>query len=420
MLERLTARQAQTAKATTRPTMLSDGGGLYLRVQPTGGKSWVFRYRAGDAQHDLGLGSYPDVSLAKARELARAQRDLRRDGKDPAAERRARRDAAALEHAKTISFAECVDMHLRAHGAAWKGDKHEKQWRASLARYVLPVIGALPVATVDTGLVLKVVEPLWTEKQVTADRVRRRIESVLDYANARGWRAGDNPARWRGHLEHLLADKASKPVEHYAALAHAELPAFMRELRDSVDIRSASDPRKPEDARNAIRALEFLILTCARTDEVLGATWSEIDLKQRVWTIPPERTKAKREHRVPLSAAAVKLLGEPRERGAFVFATSSGGKPYRHLFQSQLKRMDRDVTAHGFRSSFRDWCADRGTDNDLAEMALGHTVGTRTDRAYRRGSMFERRRQLADQWARYCASDVTAAGAVVPLRSTTL
>jgi integrase len=380
--------------------------GLYLRVAPGGSKQWVFRFQLRGNRRRMGLGPVDVVTLAEARDAALAARRLVLAGQDPIDARRGEQHATALERAKAVTFAECNDLYLKAHQAAWKGTKNGEQWRSSMASYALPLIGRLPVAGVDTGLVLKVLEPIWLEKRVTADRVRRRIESVLDFAVAREWRpAGDNPARWRGHLEHLLA-RVTKPVEHYAALPHAELPGFMTALR--------------ERPGTAARALEFLILTACRADEVYGATWREFDLAGRTWTIPAERMKGKkgkeRDHMVPLSDAALALLPEPGAPDAFVFPSDAGGKMYRHAFFNELKRMGVQVTAHGFRSTFRDWAAEQGVDHTLAEMALSHSVGTAVERAYRRTTMFEKRRALATRWARHCATTAVTGDKVVALR----
>ena len=381
--------------------------GLYLRVAPGGSKSWVYRYQASGRRRLMGLGPVDAVTLAEARDAALAARRLVLAGRDPIDTRRGERVEAALARAKASAFGEVNDLYLKAHERSWKGTKNSEQWRASMSTYALPLIGKLPVASIDTGLVLKVLEPIWQEKRVTADRVRRRIESVLDFSVARSWRpAGDNPARWRGHLEHLLA-RETKAVEHFAALPYAELPAFMTELRERPGA--------------AARALEFLVLTAARSDEVYGAQWREFDLAGRTWTIPAERMKGKkgkaRDHLVPLSDAALALLPESGAPDAFVFPSDAGGKMYRHAFFNELKRMGAEVTAHGFRSSFRDWCAERGVDHTLAEMALGHAVGTAVERAYRRTTMFEKRRQLADAWSRFCATPtVTGGEKVVTLR----
>jgi integrase len=334
-----------------------------------------------------------------------AQRKLRLDGIDPLQQKRAGRDAAAVERAKAISMRECATAYVTAHQAAWKGPANAKQWEASLATYVYPSLGALPVRDIDVGLVMRVVEPLWAEKPETANRVRRRIEAVLDWATARGHRVGENPARWRGHLETLLPARGKvQPVEHHAALPYAELGAFVAELR--------------QQSGTATRALELLILTAARSDEVLGATWAEIDLANRVWTIPAERMKSAKEHRVPLSDAALAVLGQPGSPSALVFPSARNGKrQYRMTLFDQLRRMGRgDLTAHGFRSSFRDWAAERSAfPAEVAEMALAHSVGTAVERSYRRGDLFDKRRQIMDAWARYCAAP-SAPGEVVALR----
>lgn len=419
MLERLSARQCQTARGKARPVLLADGGGLYLRVTPTGAKSWLFRYQAGRKQTDLGLGPYPDVGLAEARAAAATQRRLRREGIDPKAERRRARAAATLAAAKAVSFADADAAYLRAHASAWKGGKdglNAAQWRAQMDTYAMPLLGKLPVAGIDTGLVLQVVEPIWEAKRVTADRVRRRIESVLDFAAVSTWREGENPARWAGHLEHRLASVSAQPVKHHAALPHDQVPEFIAALRS--DRASPNDPRSPEERRRVADAVAFLVLTASRSDEVLGAVWGEFDLPNRLWVVPKERakgTKGKaRERRVPLSDAAMALLPEPGAPGAFVFASSDSRKPYRHIFRNEVRRLGYEVTPHGFRSTFRDWAAEHGEDRDLAEMALAHAVGTRTERAYLRTDMFAKRRALAERWARYCTA--TPAAKVLPLR----
>jgi integrase len=394
-------------RAEKRPGFHTDSTrGLYLRVAPGGSKSWVYRYQVAGKRRLMGLGPVDAVTLAEARDAALAARRLVLVGQDPIDARRGERDAAALASAKAITFGEVNDAYLKAHEPSWKGTKNSAQWRASMASYALPLVGKLHVAGIDTGLVMRVLEPIWLEKRVTADRVRRRIESVLDFAVAREWRtAGDNPARWRGHLEHLLA-RETKAVEHFTAMPYSELPAFMTALRDRPG--------------TAARALELLILTAARSDEVYGATWREFDLAGRTWTIPAERMKGKkgkaREHMVPLSDAALALLLDPGQPDAFVFPSDAGGKMYRHAFFNELKRMGIQVTAHGFRSCFRDWAAERGVDHTLAELALGHSVGTAVERAYRRTTMFEKRRQLADAWAKFCDAPAVRGDTVVALR----
>src|SRR5581483_5821748 len=286
----------QVERFAKRKGMHHDGGGLYLRSDGKRQCSWLFRYTLNGRQRFMGIGPYPVVTLADAREKADALRRLIKvEGKDPLAERNAVRATARLEAAKAITFKQCADKCIAAQSAGWRNEKHAAQWRATLATYAYPVIGDLPVQAVDVGLVLNILEPIWTAKPETATRLRGRIESVLDYAKARGWRDGENPARWRGHLDKLLAPRAKvRTVEHHTALAFAELPAFMTTLREQEGIAAA--------------ALEFLILTAARTGEVIGARWSELDMVESAWTVPAARMKAHREHRVPLSPRALAIL----------------------------------------------------------------------------------------------------------------
>jgi integrase len=383
-----------------QPGMLADGKGLYLRVGPTGAKSWIFRYRNGGQRHDLGLGSYPDISLAEARERAYVQRRLRLDGHDPLTKRRTERAQRRLDAAKAMTFRQCAEAYIKAHQPGWRNTKHGAQWSATLGTYAYPVFGELPVAAVDVGLVMKAVEPIWSTKPETASRVRGRIESVLDWATAREYRAGENPARWRGHLENLLPKKTKvHAVEHHAALPYVEVASFLVELRKLETV--------------AARALEFAILTAARTGEVLGARWDEINMADRLWTIPAARMKAGKEHRVPLSDAALAILEKMAEQrsGDYVFPGGVAGRPRSNVAMFKvLRRMKRDdLTVHGFRSTFRDWAAERtGFPQEVAEMALAHAVADKVEAAYRRGDLFEKRRQLADAWARFCAQPATA------------
>src|SRR5689334_20318728 len=286
----LTAREVQTKKT---PGLFADGGCLYLRIEPTGAKSWIFRYQvARSRRRDMGLGSTSIYSLKEARQKASQARRLVADGVDPIEERKRARTAASLATAKTMTFRECAEAYVKAHRAGWRNPKHAAQWSATLETYVCPQFGDLPVQAIDTGLIMKSIEPIWTTKPETASRVRGRIEAVLDWAAARGYRAGDNPARWRGHLENLLPKKTKvRAVEHHAALPYAEIGAFMAELRQQDGI--------------AARPLEFAILTAARTSEVLGAKWDEIDFDALLWVVPASRMKAYKEHRVPLSEPAL-------------------------------------------------------------------------------------------------------------------
>jgi integrase len=401
---KLTALAVSQAK---RRGYYGDGGGLFLQVSAGGAKSWVFRFKVDGKLREMGLGPTHTISLAEAREKALACRKARLDGRDPIDERSASRLAAKLDAAKAMTFKACAERYIAAHKAGWRNPKHAAQWPATLGTYVYPVMGALPVRGVDVGLVLKAIEPIWTTKPETAGRVRGRIESILDYATARGWRQGENPARWRGHLENLLPRKAKvRRVEHHAALPYAEIAEFMAALRQQEGV--------------AARALEFAILTAARTGEVIGARWEEINIAEKLWTIPAERMKAGKEHRVPLSAPALAILEDLAKvrEGEFVFPGGRHGRPISNMAMLMLlRRMDHaDLTVHGFRSAFRDWAAERTTfPAEVAEMALAHTVSDKVEAAYRRGDLFQKRRQLAEAWAKFCAA-APAAGQVVPIR----
>jgi integrase len=386
-----------------KPGHYGDGGGLYLAISRWGTASWTFRYRMGGrrgALREMGLGSLDTWDLAKARERARKQRQLRDEGLDPLDERRAEREKKKLEAAKAMTFKACAEAFIKAHRSAWS-QRHAAEWPRSLAEYVYPVFGELPVQAVDVGLVLKVLEPFWQTRTVTAGRVRGRIESVLGWATARGYRTtAENPARWRGHLENLLprGDKVRR-VKHLAALPYTQVPEFMAELREQNGV--------------AARTLEFAVLTAARTGEVLGARWDEFDLPNQLWTIPADRTKARKEHRIPLSDAALAIVEQMRAIRScdFVFP---GIKPRQPLspavLRILLRRLRPGTTVHGFRSAFRDWCAERTNfPAEVREMALAHAVGSKVEEAYRRGDLFQKRRQLAEAWARFLAMPAPAA-----------
>jgi integrase len=377
-----------------RPGMHSDGGGLYLQVSDSGAKSWIFRYSLNGKTHYHGLGPLQTISLAQAREKAKECRHLRLDGIDPIAARKVKLEEQRLIDAKAVSFADCAKLYIASHKAGWRNEKHAAQWPSTLETYVYPVFGALSVQAIDVGLVMRAVEPIWTMKPETASRVRGRIEAVLNWATARGYRQGENPARWRGHLENLLPKKTKvRQVEHHAALPYAELPSFMTNLREQEGI--------------AARALEFAILTVGRRSEVVGAQWSEIDLDARLWAIPTTRMKAHREHRVPLSAPAAAILEAfaSGRRGAFVFHGDTSRRPISNLVMLRLlKRLGRsDLTVHGFRSTFSDWCSEcTHFPSEVREMALAHAVGSKVEAAYRRGDLFQKRRELMDEWAKHC------------------
>lgn len=406
---KLTDREVRSLK---EPGRYGDGLGLWLQVSDVGGKSWLFRFMLNGRARMMGLGRYDDVSLEEARRKARECRKLLAEGKDPLEERKARLALDRLASAKVLTFNECARAYIEANRAGWKNDKHAGQWESTLATYASPIIGKLPVAEIDTGLVLKVLEPIWTTKAETASRLRGRIEAVLGWATVRGYRSGDNPAAWRNHLDKALpARSAVKRVENHPALPYVEIGAFMAQLREQKGIAS--------------RALEFTILTAARTNETIGATWQEIDLEAGVWTVPAERMKAKKEHRVPLSPQAVAVLREVLPlKGADdapAFPTPKGGHLSGMAMLAVLRRMGRgDLTVHGFRSTFRDWAGEMtGFPREVIEHALAHQLKDKAEAAYARGTLFEKRRRLMDEWATYCGTVKmkTAGGeTVVPIR----
>ncbi len=396
IVHKLTALAVTRAK---RRGYLSDGGGLYLQVSATGAKSWVFRFRDAGKLREMGLGATHTVSLAEARDAALQQRKQRLAGSDPIAARKTSRAAARLEAAKAKTFEEVAELYIDEHRAGWENAKHAAQWTATLTTHAFPKLGALPVQGIDASLVHDVLAPIWSTKTETATRVRQRIEAILDYSSVRGWRTGDNPARWRGHLDKMLPAPAKvAKVQHHAALPYGEIASFMGDLRQ-------------RDAM-AARALEFATLTAARTGEVLGAKWSEISLDDATWTVPAARMKAKRDHRVALSEPALAVLRPLYDLRVndYIFIGGKHSKPLSNMALLQLlHRMERgDLTAHGFRSTFRDWAAEQ-TDfpSEAVEMSLAHAVGDKTEAAYRRGDLLEKRRQLMADWAKACASPAT-------------
>ena len=387
-INRLSAKACQLAKPGS---MLHDGAGLYLRVSKAGTKSWLLRYMHKGRRHDLGLGAYPLFGLADARQRATEQRRLLADGVNPLVERH----AAARKRDRAETFEVVAEQCIDALSPGWRSDRQAAQWRASLRDYAYPHIGEMPVQELDTPDVLRVLRPIWNTRTETASRVRERIERVIDYSVTAGLRpAGLNPARWRGHLSNALPrpDRV-RQTKHHAALPYSEIPAFMATLRarDGIDA----------------RALEFCILTAARSNEVLGARWSEIDLAKGVWLIPKERMKQGREHRVPLSDAAVAVIEEMRQydRPPYVFPGRHGSMGKGVLYILLRTKMQRgDLTTHGFRSTLAQWAAECTRHSfEVREMALAHTVGSQVARAYQRGDLLEQRRELMAEWAAYCA-----------------
>lgn len=361
----------------------SDGGGLYLNVKPGGSKSWVFMFNTGGKRRVAGLGPYPAVKLAAARKKAEEYRALVAAGKDPIALQRLSEEP---------TFAECADLFLASMEGQWRNEKHRQQWRMTLGEAYCKRLLSMRVSAIGTDDVLAVLTPVWQTKAETASRIRGRVERVLDYAKARGWRSGENPALWRGHLRNILPPRAKLTRGHHAAMGYANVPAFVVRLR-SLEAMAA-------------RSLEFLILTAARSGETLGARWSEFDLDQMVWAVPATRMKAGRPHRVPLSSRATELLTELRlsSQSEFVFPGQRPGRPLSGMAMEMLLRRMKldDVTVHGFRSSFRDWAGEESAfPREIAEAALAHVVGDATERAYRRGDALAKRRELMESWCEY-------------------
>lgn len=392
--------------------MHHDGGGLYLQVVKTGGRSWLFRYMLNGKSREMGLGSVMNVSLSEARELALEYRRQKADGIDPIQLRNRERQKRREEALGTITFAEAVAGFLQVRESEWKNPKHAMQWSNTLNNYAVPVIGEMDVADVTLPDVLRVLEPIWKEKTETASRVRGRIEKVLDWARVRGYRSGDNPARWKGNLDTQLPSPAKlKNETHHKALSWRDLGDFMVQLRTHSAL--------------SAKALEVLILTATRSEEIRGAQWSEFDFDQRIWTIPADRMKANREHRIPLCARAVEILTELSEvsEGDSVFVGNNGKKLSENAMRALLKRMGRveEATAHGFRSTFRDWAAETtGYPGDVVEMALAHSIRNKVEAAYRRGDLFEKRRLLMNAWEKFCntpSNTSDESGKIIPIRN---
>ncbi len=406
LYDRLSALTVRHLEAAGR---YPDGGGLYLQVTPTGGKSWIFRYRHEGRERQMGLGPLEFVSLAEARELAREARRQRYLGQDPLGDKHALLKQQAAERRKGMVFREAMAAYIETNKAAWRNEKHVQQWRNTLEAYAAPRMGHKALADIDTSDVLAAVQPIWLTKPETASRLRGRIETILNWGAAQGLRAGENPARWKGHLEMILPAKSKvRKVKHHAALAFEDLPQFMASLKTQSGV--------------GVQALRFTILTAARTGEVLGADWNEIDLDRKVWTVPASRMKAGREHRVPLSDAALEILEQQRlswfevEGRRHRKTASQGEGPVGPVFVgllagrglsnmamlSVLRRMGRgDLTSHGFRSTFRDWAAEKSSyPGELVEMALAHTIANKVEAAYRRGDLYDKRRGLMEDWAK--------------------
>ena len=384
-LNKLSATEAAKLKT---PGRHSDGGGLYLSIDESGRRRWVFMYARGGKRTELGLGGGRDLSLANARKEAEALRGVLATGGDPKSER--------AKDDRVLSFGECADAYVEAMTPSWRNAKHAAQWKMTLTTYAKP-IRAKVVGEVTTQDVLDVLQPLWRRTPETAERLRGRIENVLDAAKAKGLRSGENPARWRGHLDQLLPKRQRLSRGHHAALPYDAVPEFMADLRTRTGI--------------AARALEFAILTAARSGEVLGVRRSEIDIGKKLWAIPAARMKAAREHRVPLSPRALEIVEEMQALGAegLLFPGPKPGAVLSSMAMAMLlRRMKAEITVHGFRSTFRDWASEAtGFPHEVCEMALAHTIGNKAEAAYRRGDLFDKRRKLMEAWATYCAAAKT-------------
>ena len=361
----------------------SDGKGLYLIVDGKG-RRWLFRYQVNGRRREMGLGPYPEIGLAAAREKASAARSQAKSGVDPIDARRADRAVPF--------FGVFADELVDSIESGFRNEKHRAQWRMTLGDAYCKTLRTKPVDEIDTATVLKVLQPIWVTKSETASRIRGRIERVLDAAKAQGFRSGENPARWKGHLDAMLSKRQKLTRGHHKALAYPDVPALVSRLQGMQAV--------------AARALEFLILTAGRTGEVVGACWNEVDMTSAVWTVPAKRMKAAREHRVPLTDRAITILQELEQMrtetsGDWIFPGGKPGKPLSNMaLTAVLKRLDIQVTVHGFRSAFRDWCGEESSfPREIAEAALAHRVGDATELAYRRGDALERRRRLMDDWA---------------------
>jgi integrase len=398
-MSKLTVKKVQSL---TKPGKYGDGRNLWLIIGPTGRKRWEFRYTIGGRSREMGLGPLEFMTLDEARDRAFELRKVVKRALDPL-------DAKEEKKPRATTFEQVAEQCIASLKAGWSNPKSEAQWRSSLKSYAFPTLGKMNVAAITTSDIFEVLEPIWSAKPETAKRVRERMEKVLDFATALKLRAGDNPARLRGNLDHTLPKQTKvQKVRHHPALPYVEMPPFMAALRKKDGI--------------APRALEFAILTAARTSEVLGAAWSEIDMDKALWTIPAERMKARRDHRVPLSEPALELLRSlPRDtEGEFVFVSPmSRGKPMSNMaLLKVLKLMKRDdLTVHGFRSTFRDWAAEvTAHEAPVVEMALAHSIGNAVEAAYRRGDLFQKREWLMLDWAGYCAGDSRQTAKVVPIR----
>jgi integrase len=399
---------ATEVRRITKPGRHAVGGvsGLLLVVKDTGAKSWILRTVVGTKRRNIGLGGFPDVGLAQARERARDMKQLILDGIDPVEERRARQKALIKDQAKNLSFAQAARLCHDKKSSEFRNAKHAMDWISSVNRYAIPIIGNIPVSEIDLPHILNVLNPIWKDKTETATRLRQRLEAILAWAAVSGHRSGDNPARWKGHLDAVLpTPNKIRKRNHFAALPWQEIGAFMDKLRK-------------KDGMSA-RCLEFTILTAARSGESRLSTWDEIDLGAKVWTIPAERMKAGKEHKVPLTDRAIQILeGLPRFEGSEYVFTAPRGGPLSDMALSMLcRRMEVEAVPHGFRSTFRDWCSENTNyPREVAEMSLAHTIESKVEAAYRRGDLFQKRMKLMESWAEFCSKVQDGSAKVTPIR----
>jgi integrase len=402
---------ARTVATRTKPGMYADGANLWLRVSKTGTRSWIFRYGLHGRVRQMGLGSVLTVSLAEAREQALQCRKLLNDGLDPIEHKRSTIARSKLAAAKSMTFGECAQRYIQSHRKGWRSAVHAQQWENTLADYALPVIGDFDVAAVDVGLILKILEPIWTTRTETASRLRGRIEKILDWATSRGYRPETvaNPARWKGHLETLLPRPTKvRAVQHLRALPYTQVAGVLAELA--------------KDDSVGARALELCILTACRSGEVISARWAEVDLAGATWTIPAARVKSGRTHRVPLSQAALavleRLLWWKSALGSeLLFPGVNPSKPIgKASMIKALRKIDPHVTVHGFRSSFRSWAAEQTNyPREICEQALGHALGSKVESAYLRSDFLEKRKKLMQAWGQYCLRFYST-GSVIRIR----
>ena len=411
LIEKLTPLWVSKVK---KPGYYSDGGNLWLQVSSSGSKSWIFRFTINRKQREMGLGAVHTVSLSEARIKSRDLRSMLQEGVDPLANREETKQAEALARARTMTFDQCAKEYIETHRSGWKNTKHAGQWESTIATYASPIFGSFPVSEVDTSLVVKVLSPMWKDKTETAKRLRGRIERILAWATTSGFRQGENPARWRGHFENLLAEPSKiQIVKHHPSLPWKEIPNFMTALSEQKGI--------------AARALELLIFTATRTSETLEMTWDELNLEDGVWVIPAERMKEEVEHEIPLSRQAIDLLSETPRIGKFVFTGANYNSYLSDMsLTAVLKRMhyksikdggkgwidpkreNRRITSHGFRSSFRMWGAESVSHSftrEVIEFALSHQLPNKVESAYQRGTVFEKRIPLMQAWSDYCADN---------------